>query len=84
MLREDILLLPGAEMSHLVRPDKGHEIFVKTSEALMDRAAEYPPCDPLQWGKINLHMFSPVLLPCLHQSLPYYTPGILVKQKILC
>ena len=50
VFRQDILLLSGAEMPHLVRPYKRHKIFIKSSEAFMDGAAEDPPCDPLKRG----------------------------------
>ena len=52
MFRQDIFLLSGAEMSHLVRPDKRHEIFVKSSETFMDGAAEDPACNSLERGQI--------------------------------
>src|SRR5699024_4252454 len=55
MLRQDVFLLPGAEMSHLIRSDKGDKIFVKSSETFMYGASEDPSCDPLQRGEINFH-----------------------------
>ena len=50
--RKDILFLSGAEMSHLIWPDKRHEIFVKSAEAFVKGTAENPARNSLQRSKI--------------------------------
>ena len=50
VFRQYILLLSGTEVPHLIRPDKRHEIFVKSSETFMDGAAEDPARNSLKRG----------------------------------
>ena len=67
VVRQDILLLPGAEMPHLVRFNKRHKILVKSAEALVNGASEDPAGNALQRGQIYLHdsSISPSYRRCL-------------------